>query len=128
MKCILLALSVVVAGAVDLDHALVNDLLPPASDKCLAGGTGRTQHSFIYQSTNHISKWDAMALPFERQMFLADLIHLDPSVNRSWKIRIGSGGGINSFIGPLGETVPPQKHNEAPWIDEVWQLVSVDTG
>jgi hypothetical protein len=31
-----------------------------------------------------------------------------------------------SFVGPMGETVPPQNHDEAPWIDEVWQSVSVD--
>jgi len=23
----------------------------------------------------------------------------------------------------MGETVPPQDHNDAPWVDEVWQAV-----
>lgn len=26
----------------------------------------------------------------------------------------------------MGETVPPQNHDKAPWVDEVWQSVSVD--
>jgi len=32
---------------------------------------------------------------------------------------------MNSFVGAFGESVPPQQHKEAPWIDEVWQNVGV---
>jgi len=30
-----------------------------------------------------------------------------------------------SYVGPFGEAVPPQYHDRAPWIDEVWQTVAV---
>lgn len=47
---------------------------------------------------------------------------------RSWDMRVARGGTIFSLRTPaLGETVPPQKHNndDAPWVDEVWQQVVV---
>ena len=59
--------------------------------------------------------------------------------NTSYDIRIGKGGQLYSFRGSFGEAVPPQwvnpnwvqpsyggGHSYAPWVDEVWQLVSVD--
>jgi hypothetical protein len=59
--------------------------------------------------------------------------------NTSYDIRIGKGGQLYSFRGVFGESVPPQwvnpnwvqpsyggGHSYAPWVDEVWQLVSVD--
>jgi hypothetical protein len=59
--------------------------------------------------------------------------------NTSYDIRIGKGGQLYSFRGSFGESVPPQwvnpnwvqpsyggGHSYAPWVDEVWQLVSVD--
>lgn len=67
-----------------------------------------------------------MSEPFESQVFLAEFGHTDPSVNRSWKIRVGPGGNIYSFLGPMGEVMPPQKHDYAPWIDEVNQFVAVN--
>jgi hypothetical protein len=49
----------------------------------------------------------------------------------SWEITLGRGGQIASFrTTSLGETVPPQWQSTpdaAPWIDEVWQGVSIDT-
>ncbi len=49
-----------------------------------------------------------------------------------WNLGVGRAGIIYSFIGPYGEGVPPQVHgsgdfNLAPWIDEVWQIVSVNS-
>jgi hypothetical protein len=92
----------------------------------IANYSGNTKFTFSYTSTDHISNWDPMAKPFEKNVFLADISHIEANVNRSWRARIGRGGGIVSYIGPSGETVPPQKHDNAPWIDEVWQLVSVE--
>jgi hypothetical protein len=58
---------------------------------------------------------------------------------KSYDIRIGKGGHLYSFRSSFGESVPPQwvnpnwvqpsyggGHSYAPWVDEVWQLVSVD--
>ena len=46
--------------------------------------------------------------------------------NQTWTFRVGSGGNIYSFIGAYGEAIPPQRHDDAPWIDEIWQCVTVD--
>ena len=43
-----------------------------------------------------------------------------------WKIKVGQAGNIYSLETAVGETVPPQEHDNAPWVDEVWQSVSVD--
>ena len=51
--------------------------------------------------------------------------------NRSWEMTVGRGGQIASFrIPSMGETVPPQwwkNPSTAPWMDEVWQSVAIDT-
>ena len=60
----------------------------------------------------------------ERSVFHAELAGRGAS-GRWWKLRIGKGGQVYSFRGPFGESVPPQIHEGAPWIDEVWQIVSV---
>ena len=62
---------------------------------------------------------------------------LDSSKN--YDLRIGKGGQIYSFKGSFGESIPPQwRHpnwvedtygggtSYAPWVDEVWQIVTVD--
>ncbi len=70
---------------------------------------------------------------FKQDVRVGDLGQ-DP--NRSWELRVGRGGAAYSLRTPaLGETVPPQWRNPngtsgpdfAPWIDEVWQGVAVDT-
>jgi hypothetical protein len=51
--------------------------------------------------------------------------------SKNWELRVGKGGQIYSLkTNSLGETVPPQYRNSdggqwAPWVDEVWQTVSV---
>lgn len=58
---------------------------------------------------------------------MSSISFTDPSEN--WDLRIGKGGQIYSLKTPaLGETVPPQRYDingTAPWVDEVWQTVSV---
>lgn len=51
--------------------------------------------------------------------------HTGKEARHSWRLRVGPSGNVNSFIGPFGEAIPPQKHADAPWIDEVWQMVAV---
>ena len=51
--------------------------------------------------------------------------------SKNWELRVGKGGQIYSLkTDALGETVPPQYRGSdggqwAPWVDEVWQTVSV---
>lgn len=50
-------------------------------------------------------------------------------INEGYELRVGKGGQIYSFITSTGEALPPQYRTdaaEAPWVDEVWQLVAVD--
>lgn len=53
------------------------------------------------------------------------------SDNLSWQMRVGRGGHLYSLCIPsIGETVPLQWQSTldvAPWVDEVWQGVAVDT-
>jgi hypothetical protein len=60
----------------------------------------------------------------ERTVFHSELAWRGKS-GRWYALRVGRGGQIYSLRGPFGESVPPQVHQGAPWIDEVWQIVSV---
>lgn len=51
------------------------------------------------------------------------------NANESYELRVGKGGQIYSFRTSTGETIPPQYRadpKKAPWVDEVWQLLTVD--
>ena len=64
----------------------------------------------------------------EEDVFLAEMGHKDTNdANKSWSLRVGSGGNIYSYIGAYGEVIPPQYHDNGPFVDEVWQTVAVDT-
>merc|ERR1712226_272515 len=106
-----------------LDKALMEDMIPEGSSMCV--GSGKTSFTFDYTEKDP-GKWHRDSRPFEEQLFLAELSHEDDDSNREWSIRIGSGSNIYSFVGPFGESVPPQKHPNAPWVDEVWQSVAVN--
>jgi hypothetical protein len=84
--------------------------------------------TFAFQSSQATSQWhNTTAEPFatyEQYLFLAKMQHVDANSNRSWAIRLGQAGNIYSLYGPMGETVPPQRHTNAPWVDEVWQAVT----
>ena len=79
--------------------------------------------TFQFQSSQAESQWNADFAPFEEGLFLAKMQHTDSNDNRSWTIRFGQAGNIYSMVGPMGETVPPQDHTNAPWVAEVWQAV-----
>ena len=46
--------------------------------------------------------------------------------NRQWELRVGKGGQIYSIRSEVGEIVPPQSLGR-PFVDEVFQSISVDT-
>eukprot|EP00531_Pseudo-nitzschia_arenysensis_P009193 CAMPEP_0116115578 /NCGR_PEP_ID=MMETSP0329-20121206/579_1 /TAXON_ID=697910 /ORGANISM="Pseudo-nitzschia arenysensis, Strain B593" /LENGTH=759 /DNA_ID=CAMNT_0003609015 /DNA_START=23 /DNA_END=2299 /DNA_ORIENTATION=- len=103
-----------------LQEEIIKDMMPAASGKC----SGQTASStFEFQSSQAESQWYAPFVDFEEELFLAKMQHADNNFNRSWTIRFGQAGNIYSMVGPMGETVPPQEHNNAPWVDEVWQAV-----
>jgi hypothetical protein len=109
----------------ELEKALTRDIMPESSPECV--GSGETSHSFQFTNSSSYGQWAAMSAPFENLVFLAQMNHKDSNQNRSWSIRFGKGGNMYSYYGAMGETVPPQYHTGAPWIDEVWQSVSVNT-
>lgn len=59
----------------------------------------------------------------EDDVMLARLFH-ESSLGRSWSLGVGNGGQIYSLRSTFGEVMPPQTP-ESPWMDEVWQLVTL---
>jgi hypothetical protein len=88
----------------------------------------RTRIQRLYQSNDKSgSEW---SVKYNETAVMDGVISSTSERNPSnnWKLRIGKGGQIYSLkTSALGETVPPQYHNNdnAPWVDEVWQTVSV---
>eukprot|EP01084_Bolivina_argentea_P176828 305934_1 len=125
-----LLLLINVTSSISIQQALVEDLMPPSSDLCatVANTTdGNTFVNEVFYSTQNISQWDAKSLPFEKDAFLLEFGHNNTNnINQSWTLRVSHGGGVYSYIGAYGEAIPPQNHEKAPWIDEVWQNVAVD--
>jgi len=122
----------------DLDAALLDDILeqhaPYRPSECRAPA-GKTSFGFDFPGTNSDSDWNAEYAPFEASLFQAMLAHVDEDAgdgggggkDKSWTVRIGSGGNIYSHFAPNmhGEVVPPQRNVKSPWVDEVQQTVSV---
>jgi len=113
------------AASVSLAQALLEDMLPPASSQCAGVSPGQTGFTFDYTPSDNTSQWDETSVMYEADVFLAEMSHTEPNSDRNWKLRVGKAGNMYSFVGPFGETVPPQFHTDAPWIDEVWQSVAV---
>lgn len=120
-----LSIAFISAYALTLEQALLRDIFPPASIKCTSTGSGSTNYTFIF-SWSDSSEWDPTNAKYEPQMFAAQMAHMDPNTNRTWKIRVGSGGNIYSYVGPFGEAMPPQYHQYGPFMDEVWQTVALN--
>eukprot|EP00054_Salpingoeca_dolichothecata_P018019 m.109740 g.109740 ORF g.109740 m.109740 type:complete len:132 (+) comp22695_c2_seq7:24-419(+) len=92
--------------------AILSDMFPP-SECASASSTNSTSFHFDWNKIDpSISKWDAMSAPYEEDLFLAEMEHTNENVNKTWKIRIGSGSNIYSFIAAFGEAVPPQHHEK----------------
>ena len=93
----------------------------------------RTRILRLYQSNNKSgSEW---SVKYNETAVMDGVIssisQLEKNASNDWKLRIGLGGQIYSLkTDALGETVPPQYRSSdggqwAPWVDEVWQTVSV---
>ena len=113
-----------------LDQAMLNDLLEQYDtyeDSSCSPPGGSTSFTFDWPGTRTDSNWYAPFVQYEQAMFQAEMNFTDPSGDRSWSIRIGTNGNIYSHYAPSmwGETMAPQNHAEAPWIDEVQQSVAV---
>ena len=117
-----------------LDSAILNDLIEAyegyEQSTCnTAASTAATSTSFSFDwpGANSQSNWFTSNVPLEQGMFQAIMSHNDATGNRSWSIRIGTGGNIYSHFVPglHGETLPPQGL-ESPWVDEVFQSVTVN--
>ena len=103
-----------------LEEEIIQDMMPPTSSSCTRTTAGT---SFNFESSQPTSNWYGEYASLEETLFLAKMEHVDNNANRSWTMRFGQAGNIYSLVGPMGETVPPQKHDNAPWVDEVWQQV-----
>ena len=106
-----------------LAQALLEDMLPPSSSIC--DGGGETSFNFEFSPSDNTSKWDEMSENYEQYLFQVQMSHTDDNKNRTWSIRLSKAGNMYSYVGAFGEAVPPQYHEDAPWIDEVWQSVAV---
>jgi hypothetical protein len=114
-----------------LDAAILQDMLEAYTQhtpSTCTGTNGATTYTFNYPGLNSASEWHPPFESFEEDLFLAAMTNTDPVGNRSWTIRIGQAGNMYSHYCPdmHGETMPPQAHDNAPWIDEVHQSVSVN--
>jgi len=117
-----------------LDEALLTDIIEshlshePTSCTIDAVNAATTKISFDWPGRNPKSDWFPDIRRFEQSTFQAIMSHKDVTGKRSWDIRIGRGGNIYSHFTPdmHGETWPPQEHDDAPWIDEVQQTISVN--
>ena len=133
-----LALSSLVASysTDDLDAAILHDLLhsyityvPTSESVCPSTAEQTTTFTNEWPGPNPNSDWDdATVQDFEQGLFQTMMTHTDVNTNTSWSIRIGTSGSMYSHYVPdmWGETMPPQKHYAAPWIDEVHQTVAVN--
>ena len=129
LACIALVASAL--GRDAIDEAILDDILHSyishVPTECnTTEQTARTSFSFEWPGTNSLSTWKTAFAPYEQGMFQAIMSHNDTG-NRSWSMRIGTGGNMYSHFFPHmhGETLPPQENDNAPWIDEVQQSVAV---
>lgn len=113
-----------------LASVILEDMFPETSTSCMHYSIGKEQngyHTFKYASSNKESKWNTWhGAPFEPEVFLAEMRHESSDPTKAWTMRVAQGGNIYGFRGIYGEAMPPQNHPDAPWIDEVWQMVSVN--
>lgn len=94
----------------------------------------------VFESYNPSGSYWAIDSFSEETVFHRAMLYTDASDSlNSYALRIGKGGHIYSMIGAFGESIPPQYRPQpwvqdsygggtsyAPWVDEVWQMVSVD--
>ena len=119
-----------------LDSILLYDILPPSSPRCRHTKASSTQEEnvgqtleksfFSFEHSLSSSQWYGESGDLEPFLFQAEMHHDDPDPARTWTLRVGQGGNIYSFRGAYGEAIPPQEPFGAAFVDEVWQMVSVN--
>ncbi len=100
----------------------------------------KNNYTFTKDYSSNASTWAISEILSDSIVFQAEMKYQHPTDStKSYQLRIGKGGQIYSLRGAFGESIPPQwrkpKHVDgativnisAPWIDEVWQMVAVDT-
>ncbi len=102
--------------------------------------TDQKNYSFTKDYSPNASTWAISEVFSDSIVFQAEMKYqhpVDPA--KSYQMRIGKGGQIYSLRSAFGESVPPQWRKpkqvgdalqvnaSAPWVDEVWQMVAVDT-
>lgn len=118
---VFIAFTGIVCG-IDLDEAILKDMITPGSDKCINDGST----IISYTHTPSPSTWDSNNAYREKKNFLAQMTHSDSDPNKSWTVRFGKGGTIYSMRSGYGEAIPPQTKAFSPWVDEIKQSVAVD--
>ena len=98
--CLNIVYQAQIADAATLDQALLDDMFVKSSNRCV--GSEQTSFNFDFSWSNTTSKWWPPNAPYEKYLFLAEMKHSD-NVNRTWKIRIGTGGNIYSYVNTAGE-------------------------
>lgn len=123
------------AEGMTLEEALLTDILgevllykDPDSDVCDPKKvTGVTN---IHQTIRNDNYFDDAYAEVESDMFQTEMSHQagpDEPAENNWAIRVASGGNIYSYVGALGEVMPPNIKTGMYMVDEVWQSVAVNT-
>jgi len=102
--------------------------------------TNKKNYSFTEKYSPNASTWAISEVFSDSIVFQAEMKYKHPTdPAKSYQMRIGKGGQIYSLRSAFGESIPPQYRKpkrvggelqvnaSAPWIDEVWQMVAVDT-
>ena len=107
------------------------EYIPTDTNKC-PDSSDTTTFTDEWPGANQNVYWDPTTVQnYEEALFQTRMTHTDTTGNgRSWEVRFGTGGNIYSLYAAdlYGEAMPPQAHVNAPWVDEVHQLVSVNQG
>ena len=102
--------------------------------------TDKKYYNFTEEYSPNASTWAISEVFSDSIVFQAEMKYQHPGdPTKSYQMRIGKGGQIYSLRSAFGESVPPQWRKpkqvgdalqvnaSAPWVDEVWQMVAVDT-
>jgi len=111
-----------------LEEALLSDkLFGPSSTTCSSHIPENGEYSFTFDLSS-LPYFDDELADIEEVMFQVQMSHTDSAnSNRTWSIKVGTGGHIYSFGGPYGESIPPNTKSGMIFVDEVNQKVCVDS-
>ena len=75
-----------------VQKALLEDMLPTSSERCLSGYKNfGSSSSFKFPGADPKAEWYSPYVDLEQEVFLAQMSHVDKNENRSWTLRIGQG-------------------------------------